>query len=170
MIGMFPPRRDRGEDAMHLRAGATGWARAMVEDARNTELERIQPEDVDRVFYKQPVRNKVLIMMGGPTMNLVLGLALLAGFLLAYGPTLPTTTGRGIPQCVVPASEVRRSAAPRTRCPRPPPPGCAPVTSSWRSTAGRPPPGSPYASRSARPPTARWRSRSTRRCAVSRSR
>jgi membrane-associated protease RseP (regulator of RpoE activity) len=69
----------------------------MVEDARNTELERIQPEDVDRVFYKQPVRNKVLIMMGGPTMNLVLGLALLAGFLLAYGPTLPTTTGRRYP-------------------------------------------------------------------------
>jgi membrane-associated protease RseP (regulator of RpoE activity) len=107
MIGMFPPRRDRGEDALHLRAGATGWARAMVEDARNTELERIKPEDADRVFYKQPVRNKVLIMMGGPTMNLVLGLALLAGFLLAYGPSLPTTTVGRIPQCVVPASELR---------------------------------------------------------------
>ena len=52
MIGMFPPRRDQGEDETHLRSSSTGWMRAMVEDARAAELDRIGPADVDRVFYK----------------------------------------------------------------------------------------------------------------------
>ena len=113
MIGMFPPRRDRGEDETHLRAGATGWARAMIEDARDAELERIRPEDADRVFYKQPVRNKLLIMLGGPTMNLVLGLALLSGVLLVYGQLQSTTTIQEVPQCVVPAAEAGRDCRPQ---------------------------------------------------------
>jgi membrane-associated protease RseP (regulator of RpoE activity) len=90
MIGMFPPKP--GDDPSQLRASSTGPFQALVADARRVSMEEVQPGDEDRVFYKQPVRRKVLIMLGGPSMNLVLAVILLGIALCGIGsPTYAVT-------------------------------------------------------------------------------
>jgi membrane-associated protease RseP (regulator of RpoE activity) len=101
------PRRGRdapagGEHRLDARHGRGGAGR---------EVDRIKPEDTDRVFYKLPVRRKVLIMLGGPTMNLLIGLTLLTILLLSYGLPKATTVVEAVPDCVLPAA-----AAPARGC------------------------------------------------------
>lgn len=84
MIGMFPPK-GRGEDEHHLRASNTGRWAAMVDDARTQSMEEIQPGDEDRVFYKRKSWQKIVVMLGGPTMNLVIATVLIGGVLMGHG-------------------------------------------------------------------------------------
>ena len=70
MIGMYPP--EKGADPTQLRPSSTGRFSTLIDDARKQSLEEVGPEDVDRVFYKLPVRKRVLVMLGGPSMNLLL--------------------------------------------------------------------------------------------------
>jgi membrane-associated protease RseP (regulator of RpoE activity) len=112
MIGMFPPRASRGEDETHLQPTSTGLTRQLNEQRSPTGVETIAPEDVERTFYKLPVRRKVLIMMGGPTMNLIIGVCLLVGSWTLYGEQQPTTVVGSIVQCVQPANQTARPCAP----------------------------------------------------------
>ena len=70
MIGMYPPAP--GADPTMLRASTTGRFATLIDDARQQSLEEVTPDAVDRVFYKLPVRKRIVVMLGGPTMNLVL--------------------------------------------------------------------------------------------------
>lgn len=83
MIGMIPPAKDDPEG--RVRSISTGRLALLVEDARKQSLEEITPEDADRVFYKLPVWKRVIIMLGGPTMNLVLAFVLFAAVLVGIG-------------------------------------------------------------------------------------
>jgi membrane-associated protease RseP (regulator of RpoE activity) len=74
MIGMYPP--EKGADPTLLRASSTGRFSTLVDDARRQSLEEVTPQDADRVFYKLPVRKRVVIMLGGPVMNLFLAFVL----------------------------------------------------------------------------------------------
>ncbi len=109
MIGMFPPRR--GDDPGALRRSSTGPFQALMEDARRASLEEVRPGDENRVFYKLPVRQKVIVMVGGPFMNLVLGAVLLTVALSVIGsPTyVGTTTVSSVSKCVVPAAQAARA-------------------------------------------------------------
>ena len=44
----------------------------MVDQARDAAFEQIAPHEAHRVFYKLPTHRKVIIMFGGPFMNLVI--------------------------------------------------------------------------------------------------
>ena len=89
MIGMFPPRR---EDDGKLRVSSTGRWTQLSEQARAQALEEIGPGDEDRVFYKLPVWKRVVIMLGGPVMNLVIAAVLLTGLITLHG--LPELTSQ----------------------------------------------------------------------------
>jgi membrane-associated protease RseP (regulator of RpoE activity) len=89
MIGMFPPRR---EDEGRLRVSSTGRWTQLTEQARAQSLEEIGPGDEDRVFYKLPVWQRIVIMMGGPVMNLLIATVLLTGLVTLHG--LPELTSR----------------------------------------------------------------------------
>lgn len=89
MIGMFPPRR---EDEGRLRVSSTGRWTQLTEQARAQSLEEIGPGDEDRVFYKLPVWKRIVIMMGGPVMNLLIATVLLTGLVTLHG--LPELTSR----------------------------------------------------------------------------
>ncbi|RJK96503.1 M50 family metallopeptidase [Vallicoccus soli] len=104
MIGMFPPRP--GDDPRFLRGSSTGPFQAMVEDARRMSLEEVAPGDEDRVFHRLKARQKVVVMLGGPTVNLVLGVVLLAVALGGIGVQgiARTATIGGISECVQPAT------------------------------------------------------------------
>ena len=96
MIGMFPPRP---QDDGKLRASSTGRFSQMADQARAESMEEIGPGDEDRVFYKLPVWKRIIIMFGGPIMNLVIAAVVLTGILVLLG--LPTSTAKisAISQC-----------------------------------------------------------------------
>ncbi len=106
MIGMFPPRP--GEDDRHLRGSSTGALQTMAEDARRASAEEVSPGDENRVFYKLTVPRKVVVMMGGPVMNLVIAIVLFTVLLVGIGDPRkaePTTTIDSVSICMVAAGQ-----------------------------------------------------------------
>ena len=105
MIGMFPPRP--GDAPGTLRVSSTGRFSQLADEARQLSLEEIKPGDEDRVFYKLPVWKKVVVMLGGPFMNLLIAVVLLTGIVTLYGVATPKdgASVAAVSQCVVPASE-----------------------------------------------------------------
>jgi membrane-associated protease RseP (regulator of RpoE activity) len=89
MIGMFPPRP---QDEGRLRASSTGRWSQMSEQVRAESLQEIGPGDEDRVFYKLPVWQRLVVMSGGPLMNLLIATVLLTGIITVYG--LPQLTAQ----------------------------------------------------------------------------
>ena len=112
MIGMFPPRP--GDKPGTLRVSSTGRFTQLADEARQLSLEEIRPGDEDRVFYKLSVPRKVVVMMGGPVMNLVIAVVLLTGLVTIYGMQVEKDGAvvASVSECVVPASQ----AAAKTTC------------------------------------------------------
>lgn len=108
MIGMFPP--EPGADPRKLRQASTGPFQALIEDARKAAKQEIQPGDEDRVFYRQPWPKKLVVMLGGPMMNVLIAFVLVAGVLFTFGNTdkpILEPTVASVSECVIPASEGR---------------------------------------------------------------
>lgn len=77
MLGMYPPARKPETK--------TGFFRDMISQARLAHSEHETPKDVNRKFYQLPVGKRMIIMLGGPFMNLVLGVVLTAIALTGFG-------------------------------------------------------------------------------------
>ena len=98
MIGMFPP--PQGAPAGTAGRGTTGRFQMLAEEARSAAWEEVAPGDEGRVFYKLSAPKKVVVMMGGPMMNLVLAAVFFTVLLVGIGiPTTTTTVGR-VGECV----------------------------------------------------------------------
>ncbi len=108
LVGMLPPAK--GDD--RPRAGNTGLFAQLVSDARAAEYEHVRPGDEDRLFYRLAWWKKVVVMAGGPTVNLAIAFALFAGIFGLYGTLEPTTTVATVSRCVVPAQEEGRACTP----------------------------------------------------------
>jgi membrane-associated protease RseP (regulator of RpoE activity) len=104
MIGMFPPKP--GADPSILRSSSTGRFSQLMDQARQESMEEVKPGDEDRVFYKLSTPKKLVVMLGGPVMNLIIAAVLLLGIFTLYG--IPGLTSRvsSVSQCVqtVPAN------------------------------------------------------------------
>jgi membrane-associated protease RseP (regulator of RpoE activity) len=98
MVGMLPPPKDAPEGT--ARSMSTGRFTMLVEDARRQSLEEIAPGDESRVFYRLPVRQRVIIMLGGPFMNLALAFVLFAIVLVGIGTAQPSLTVSSVVPCV----------------------------------------------------------------------
>lgn len=98
MLGMFPPRPGRP-----VSADTTGRWSLMVEQARHDAMREVGPEDADRLFYQRSVPKRLIIMLGGPTMNLLLAVGLFAVILTGFGTAQLTPTLQSVSQCVIPA-------------------------------------------------------------------
>ncbi|SDJ17552.1 RIP metalloprotease RseP [Frankineae bacterium MT45] len=110
MIGMVPPRAD---------GKVSRWPKRMataVEDFRATSRSEVTPEDEDRQFYRLTPGKKIIVMLGGPTMNFViyLVLTLLLAVSLGQKHQDATTTVGSVSQCVVKATD---PSANSTTCP-----------------------------------------------------
>ncbi len=88
MIGMFPPKP--GDPEGQLRASSTGRFSQLMDQARQDSMDEVQPGEEHRVFYQLSVPKKVVVMMGGPLMNLFIAVVLFGGILTLYG--IPTAT------------------------------------------------------------------------------
>jgi membrane-associated protease RseP (regulator of RpoE activity) len=104
MIGMFPPKP--GADPSILRSSSTGRFSQLMDQAREESMEQVKAGDENRVFYKLSVPKKLVVMLGGPTMNLVIAVVLLTGIFSLYGIGEITARVSAVSQCVqtVPAT------------------------------------------------------------------
>jgi membrane-associated protease RseP (regulator of RpoE activity) len=113
MAGMYPPSPAEREAARagHRsgRAGG-GFFATMVQDARAANDETMIGED-ERVFYKLPVWKRVVIMLGGPVMNLLFAMVLFAILLSGIGVQTATTTVDSVSECIIPADAGRTECA-----------------------------------------------------------
>ena len=101
MIGMYPPNKEDGT----VRPSSTGMFQTLATEARSLAHEEVGPNDAGRVFYRLPVWKKIIVMLGGPAMNLLIGVALTAVLLMGFGIATPTTTISDVSKCQVAAGE-----------------------------------------------------------------
>jgi membrane-associated protease RseP (regulator of RpoE activity) len=66
-------------------------------------MEEFRPGDEKRAFYALKVWQKLVIMLGGPLMNLVLGTVLIGLVMITYGTLQLTPRVAAVSQCVLPA-------------------------------------------------------------------
>ncbi len=111
LVGMLPPAR--GQDPSLVRRSNTGMFTQLISDARAAEYEHVAPGDEPRLFYRLPWWKKVVVMAGGPTVNLLIAFVLFAGIFGLHGTYEPTTTVSTVSQCVVPAAEEGRECTPQ---------------------------------------------------------
>ena len=105
LVGMLPPAENDAPGK--LRKSNTGMFTQVISDARSAEYELVEPGDHDRLFYKLPWWKKVIVMAGGPTVNLVLAFLLFGGVFMLHGVAESTTTIEEVSDCVIAASEDR---------------------------------------------------------------
>lgn len=107
MAGMYAPTQPGGKPE----ASTTGFFDQVVGESAApqaaTEL------DIDtRSFYRLPLYRRIIIMLGGPVMNLLIAIVLYAVVLMGFGvPSLSLTVG-SVSECVVPATESRSECLP----------------------------------------------------------
>jgi membrane-associated protease RseP (regulator of RpoE activity) len=108
MIGMVPPRAD---------GRPSRWPRRMaelVEEFRATSRAEVEPADEHRQFYRLTPGKKMIIMLGGPTMNLLIFLVITILLYGLIGVKGPTTTVADVSQCVVPVTSTVTTCPPET--------------------------------------------------------
>src|ERR1041384_4151300 len=92
---MLPPGADEladegtydadGQQVTRVRKSNTGMFTQLISDARAAEWELIKPEDEDRLFYKMDWWKKVIVMAGGPSVNIAIAFFLFWGVFGTYG-------------------------------------------------------------------------------------
>ena len=110
MLGMFPPKPGEAP-----REGSTGRLAMLVDQARESAQREIEPQDRDRLFYQRSIPKRVVVMLGGPTMNLFIALVLFTLLLTTYGTAKDTPVVSAVSQCVLPVATSQR--APDATCP-----------------------------------------------------
>jgi membrane-associated protease RseP (regulator of RpoE activity) len=96
MTGMYSPSPSK-------RAAKSGWRANLADAAREATREEIAAGDEGpegRAFYKLSAPRKAVVMLGGPTMNLILALVLLAFSGSVLGAYNTSTTVGVISQCM----------------------------------------------------------------------
>jgi membrane-associated protease RseP (regulator of RpoE activity) len=96
MSGMFPPGKEPQQSSSKVR----NFFGKLVQDARSASDESMAGVDTSRAFYHLPVWKRIIIMLGGPMMNLFLAFVLLAILVMGYGQPTASTTVASVTQCV----------------------------------------------------------------------
>jgi membrane-associated protease RseP (regulator of RpoE activity) len=94
LVGMIPPA-DRVKPVR-----GTGWASRVIGDAREAAVEEIHPGEDHRAFYHLAWWKKVIVMMGGPLVNLVLAVLLFTVVLSTVGSVTASLTVSSVVPCV----------------------------------------------------------------------
>src|SRR6195952_3458123 len=116
IVGMLPPDKEHagkveydadGNRVLTVRRSNTGLFAQLVSDARAAEWETITAADEHRLFYRMTWWKKVVVMAGGPTVNLLIAFFIFAGLFATYGnpsdEILHTRVG-DVSACVIPAT------------------------------------------------------------------
>ncbi len=103
LVGMLPPDRVDAEvpGRIKLRKSNTGMFTQIISDARAAEYELVDEGDEERLFYRLPWWKKVIVMAGGPTVNLVLAFLLFGAVFMIHGAAVTTTKIDQVSDCVI---------------------------------------------------------------------
>lgn len=107
MAGMYPPVS--GDRA---RTASTGFFETLVQDARSASADTIVDGEEHRTFYRLAVWKRIVIMLGGPFMNLLIAIVLYAVVLMGFGIAQASTTLGSVSECVLPATSERQECEP----------------------------------------------------------
>ncbi|TQM65535.1 RIP metalloprotease RseP [Klugiella xanthotipulae] len=77
---------------------------SMIDEARQASAETIGAGEDSRAFYRLAVWKRVIVMLGGPAMNLVLAVLFYAVLLMGFGTQQWSTTVATVSECVLPAT------------------------------------------------------------------
>ena len=108
MAGMFPPTKPGGQG----RTATTSVFDTLVQDARQASADTLVDVEEKRAFYRLPVPKRIVIMLGGPVMNLLLGILFYAIVLCGFGLPQVSTTIASVNECVIPATSESQECAP----------------------------------------------------------
>lgn len=105
---------DEASGALLVRRSNTGMFTQLISDARAAEWETIQPEDAPRLFYRLAWWKKVIVMAGGPTVNLLIAFFVFLGVFGIYGsheivPDSGKPVMGAVSKCVIPYAESGRA-------------------------------------------------------------
>lgn len=102
LVGMYPTADAVGNPPVR------GYFGRMAADAREASAEEIRPGEDHRAFYRLSTPKKLVVMLGGPVMNLVIAVVLLAVMMVGIGMPGSSTTLSSVSQCVLPVGEATR--------------------------------------------------------------
>lgn len=104
------PNTESGQSGLpgSSRRGIAG----MIDDAREASAETIDAGEDHRTFYRLPVWKKIIIMLGGPFMNLVLAFVFFAIVLVGFGVAQNSTVLASVSQCLISASSTATECTP----------------------------------------------------------
>ena len=121
IVGMLPPGAEQldedhdhpvydehGERVIRLRKSNTGVFSQLISDARAAEWEHVRAGDEDRLFYRMAWWKKVIVMAGGPTVNVLIAFGLFWGVFATMGYVDRVETRPVVQEvipCIVPADE-----------------------------------------------------------------
>ena len=125
IVGMLPPGAEdlgtveydeHGEQVLRVRKSNTGMFTQLISDARAAEWEHVSPGDEDRLFYKMTWWKKVVVMAGGPTVNILIAFFIFWGIFATVGNVERVDVEPVVDQvvpCIVPAAEDGRACTAR---------------------------------------------------------
>ncbi|GAA1921151.1 M50 family metallopeptidase [Nocardioides hwasunensis] len=122
IVGMLPPGAqelveettyDEDGEAVHkVRRSNTGMFTQLISDARAAEWEYVKEHDTDRLFYRLAWWKKVIVMAGGPMVNIAIAFSLFVLLFATYGnprDEVVEPTVAAVPACVIPVEEQGRA-------------------------------------------------------------
>lgn len=80
------------------------WARRVAADVREVDAADVPPGQERRTFYSLTVPRKLVVMAGGPVMNLLIAVVLMTIVISGLGIAAPSTTVASIPECAAPSN------------------------------------------------------------------
>nr|WP_243751943.1 site-2 protease family protein [Leucobacter weissii] len=117
----FPDRSAAGAEDDPRDSPVPRGLAGLVDDARLASAETIEAGEDHRAFYRLPPWKKIVIMLGGPFMNLVLAFVFFGIVLMGFGVPQYGTSIAAVSECLIPAS----SDAETCGATDPPAPGAA---------------------------------------------
>jgi len=96
MIGMLPPNKP-GQQPSKAR---TQYFQTIAHQAREDAAAELTEQDTGRTFISLPVWKRIIIMLGGPFMNLVIALVITAILVTSFGVATPTTKVHDVFECM----------------------------------------------------------------------
>jgi membrane-associated protease RseP (regulator of RpoE activity) len=122
IVGMLPPGAEGlveettydedGEPVHKVRRSNTGLFTQLISDARAAEWEYVKQHETDRLFYRLTWWKKVIVMAGGPMVNIAIAFSIFAVLFATYGnprDEVVEPTVAAVPACVIPVEEQGRA-------------------------------------------------------------
>ena len=92
LVGMYPPEKP---------VARPNWLTRLADQARRYEYEEITPADDGRLFYQKKTWQKIVIMLGGPAMNILLAFLIFLGINVFHGVYQPTLEVAHVSECAI---------------------------------------------------------------------